>query len=426
MAFGIASPGMGALHFPAWLGDAALARCRQALASKLARETWKYSPLAKVTQALLNSPQALWTPLASVPKQVSMRRFSELPAAPDIHCDLERYPLAGIAAAKARNGWLIEVRSNPERPLRLNPAPAGAAEVVLLQVAPGCRLSIEQEEPANPSLDGEAAPGQQGAGSAPARELHSERRDSEAASAGRQTISAQVLLLSLARDAQAQWSHSTLAPECSNWSLLQARLADNATLDLHLHTAACAFRRLDLHVRLHGQGARFTSIGAALASAGAHLDQQLVVEHVGRNTYSRVKQHNLGMGAGGADAVPSSNGLSNATKARVNFNGRIHIHPGAAGADADLSNRNLALDRDAEINTKPELEIYNDDVRCAHGATVGQLDAQALFYLLSRGLPPSTAKGLLCMGFLRDALAGPFAAQTADALTARISLGDEA
>lgn len=355
-----------------------------------------------------------------------MRRFSELPAAPDVRCDLERYPLAGIAAAKARDGWLIEVRGSLEQPLRLNPAPAGVAEVVLLQVAPGCRLNIEQGEPANPCPDEEAAPSRQQAGAAPARELRDARRDSGTRSPGRQILSARMLLLSLAQDAQVQWSHRALAPECSNWSLLQARLADNAALDLHLHAAACAFRRLDLHVRLRGQGARFTSIGAALASTGAHLDQQLVVEHVGRGTYSRVKQHNLGMGGRGTDAARSSNGLSNANKARVNFNGRIHIHPGAAGADAALYNRNLALDAEAEINTKPELEIYNDDVRCAHGATVGQLDAQALFYLQSRGLPPATASRLLCMGFLRDALVGPFAAQTADALAARISLGGEA
>ena len=107
-----------------------------------------------------------------------------------------------------------------------------------------------------------------------------------------------------------------------------------------------AFHRLDLNVILHGEGARLTTTGGALAMSGANLDQQYVIEHLGRNTVSRTKQHNLVAGGG-----------------RCTFNGRVHIHPGATGADADLTNRNLALAANAEVNTKPELEIYNDEVR---------------------------------------------------------------
>ena len=380
-------------------------RCQRALESKLARETWKYSPLVKVTEALLNARDADWSPLLRAPEQVAVRRLSALPNPPSIPCNLDRYPLAGITAAKAEDCWSIEVQASLEEPLRLNPTPSGSATTVLLRVAPGCRVEIEE------------------------RDLHEHRQHGGSGDAGgrrRQLMSARVAVLSLARDAQVRWSRMELEREASSWSLLQSQLADNATFSLHLHTAAAAFRRFDLNVLLYGQGARFATTGAALASAGAHLDQQVVVEHLGRNTHSRVKQHNLGMGAAGKDASPSSNGSLRATKARIAFNGRIHIHPSAVGADAELSNRNLALDADTEINTKPELEIYNDDVRCAHGATVGQLDEQALFYLQSRGLPTSAAKRLLCIGFLRDALAGPFAEQTADALAAQISLDGEA
>mgnify|MGYP003547499384 FL=1 len=78
--------------------------------------------------------------------------------------------------------------------------------------------------------------------------------------------------------------------------------------------------------------------------------------------------------------------------------------PGAAGSNAALSNRNLLLAATAEIDTKPELEIYVDDVRCSHGATTGQLDANALFYLRSRGLDPAAARQVLTAAFLREAL----------------------
>ena len=80
------------------------------------------------------------------------------------------------------------------------------------------------------------------------------------------------------------------------------------------------------------------------------------------------------------------------------------MQPGAAGSNAALTNRNLLLTTTAEIDTKPELEIYVDDVRCSHGATTGQLDANALFYLQSRGLDLSAARQVLTAAFLRDSL----------------------
>ena len=217
-------------------------------------------------------------------------------------------------------------------------------------------------------------------------------------------LRAQVLVLSLAADSEAHWAAAQFTPDVEEWSLLQAHLQRNAALTLNQQCAVGGFLRQDVNVVLGGQGARLASVGAALVRDGGRLDQQLVVEHASRGTVSRIKQHNLAAG-----------------RSRCTFNGRIHIHVGAAGADADLSNRNLALDPSAEVNTKPELEIYNDDVRCAHGATVGQLDAEALFYLLSRGLETWQAQRLLSLGFLRDGLAGPFAEPAADAFAAHFA-----
>ena len=88
------------------------------------------------------------------------------------------------------------------------------------------------------------------------------------------------------------------------------------------------------------------------------------------------------------------------------FNGRIHIHPQAQKTLAELSNKNLLLTNKAEINTKPELEIYADDVKCAHGATVAQLEEKATFYLQSRGISKEEAEVMLSFGFINELLDG--------------------
>lgn len=93
-----------------------------------------------------------------------------------------------------------------------------------------------------------------------------------------------------------------------------------------------------------------------------------------------------------------------ADKAVAVFNGRIHIHRDAQKTLAEMNNRNLLLSRDAQINTKPELEIYADDVRCAHGATIAELDEQALYYMQSRGIDEQRAKLMLSFGFINELL----------------------
>ncbi|MGJ8647316.1 MAG: Fe-S cluster assembly protein SufD [Marinomonas colpomeniae] len=91
-----------------------------------------------------------------------------------------------------------------------------------------------------------------------------------------------------------------------------------------------------------------------------------------------------------------------ADRSRAVFNGRIHIHRDAQKTLAELNNRNLLMSNAAEINTKPELEIYADDVRCAHGATVAQIDKQALYYLQTRGISRSKAQVMLNFGFINE------------------------
>ncbi|HUF05408.1 MAG TPA: Fe-S cluster assembly protein SufD [Aridibacter sp.] len=91
-------------------------------------------------------------------------------------------------------------------------------------------------------------------------------------------------------------------------------------------------------------------------------------------------------------------------KSRAVFNGKVFVHEKARGTDAYQSNKNLLLSNDARVDTKPQLEIFNDDVKCAHGATVGQLEEEELFYLLSRGLNEDLARNLLTYGFAEEVI----------------------
>jgi Fe-S cluster assembly protein SufD len=147
--------------------------------------------------------------------------------------------------------------------------------------------------------------------------------------------------------------------------------------------------RQSMTVVLAGTGASATLDGLFLANGTRHIDNRTRLEHRAPATTSRESFRGLADGHG-----------------RGIFNGKIIVLPGAAGSNAALTNRNLLLATTAEIDTKPELEIHVDDVRCSHGATTGQLDANALFYLRSRGLDPAAARQVLTGAFLREALGG--------------------
>ena len=188
------------------------------------------------------------------------------------------------------------------------------------------------------------------------------------------------------------------------WLLTRFALHANARLTLRQYFTGAGNHRHETHILMAGPGAEARLMGAAIGHPASRFDQQVVLEHAAPNATSHQRFHCAGLAA-----------------SRSNFNGRIHIHPGARATVAELSNRNLALTQDAQLNTKPELEIYNDDVRCAHGATVGQLDADALYYCQSRGIPEAHAKRLLTSGFLQQCVTGPSAERVADAIRARIT-----
>ena len=152
---------------------------------------------------------------------------------------------------------------------------------------------------------------------------------------------------------------------------------------LLLAQGGAAFRRNALSIDLRGQGATVAVAGASLTDGVQHLDPQLAMNHCEPNGTSTQRFRALAAG-----------------QSKTTLNGRIHILPQAQKSDAAFNVRSLLLSRGAELNAKPELEIYADDVACAHGATVGELDATAVFYLRSRGLTEQAARAALAYAHL--------------------------
>lgn len=184
-------------------------------------------------------------------------------------------------------------------------------------------------------------------------------------------------------------------------------IAAGGRVTLHAVDAGAALARDEFAVALAGDGAAFRARGAFLARGRQHVEIAFDVHHRARGTVSDVSWRGVADG-----------------RARGVFHGGITVAAGADGTDAQLSNKNLLLSPDAEIDTRPVLEIHADEVRANHGATVGQLDAHALFYLRSRGIPEAEAKAILIQSFCREVLAAlPLPAlrdPLGDALLARL------
>jgi Fe-S cluster assembly protein SufD len=143
--------------------------------------------------------------------------------------------------------------------------------------------------------------------------------------------------------------------------------------------------RLDLCARHEGTLATTVLNGLYIARGEQHMDHHIEVDH--QQPHGRSGQTFRGILADASTGV---------------FNGRVHVAVDAQQVDAQQSNRNLLLSRDAVVSAKPELEVYADDVKCAHGTTIGELDPRQIFYLRSRGLPEVEAKDLLTFAFASD------------------------
>jgi len=172
-----------------------------------------------------------------------------------------------------------------------------------------------------------------------------------------------------------------------NISTLRIQQGRAADVSSHSVLAGGGIVRNNVHPVLAGEGGECLINGLFVGGGRQHLDNYMLVEHASPRCASR----------------QFYNGIL-AERAHGVFHGRIIVHKDAQKTDAKQTNRNLLLSDTAQIDTKPQLEIYADDVKCTHGATIGQIEETALFYLRSRGIDEASARRLLLMAFASECL----------------------
>jgi Fe-S cluster assembly protein SufD len=192
--------------------------------------------------------------------------------------------------------------------------------------------------------------------------------------------------LVLGENARAE--HCTLErenPGAFHVATLQIQQERSSTGVSHVLLQGAALARHDINVTLDGEGSENTLNGLFMATRQQHLDNHTRIDHVRPHCTSRELYKGILDGQG-----------------RGVFNGKIVVHKDAQQTDAMQTNKNLLLSPEASIDTKPQLEIFNNDVKCSHGSTIGRLDESSLFYLRARGLDEAEARSLLTYAFASE------------------------
>ncbi|RUO69524.1 Fe-S cluster assembly protein SufD [Idiomarina ramblicola] len=221
-------------------------------------------------------------------------------------------------------------------------------------------------------------------------------------------------LVRLGENAQATIiEHGSGSGNSLNTAFAEYDIAEKASLEhyrfaLHegdaIHIGGSHFKLHDhakMNSTLIGYGSQLTRLDVDIEHAGEHAFAKF------NNVYLLAPRQHFDLHSTIEHASPNGTTEENARgiigdRAKAVFNGRIHIHRHAQKTLAELNNRNLLLTRGAQINTKPELEIYADDVQCAHGATVAEIDEEALYYMLTRGIDRQQALVMLNFGFVQE------------------------
>jgi len=173
--------------------------------------------------------------------------------------------------------------------------------------------------------------------------------------------------------------------EALHVSTFQAHLDRDANVSNYSISLGGMLVRNNVNVVLNGKGAEATLNGFYLVNGSQHVDNHTCIDHA--------KPH--------CNSFELYKGILDGS-ARAVFNGRIIVRPDAQKTDSKQTNKNLILSEEALVNTNPQLEIYADDVKCTHGATIGQLDADSIFYLRSRGIDHDSARHLLTYAFASE------------------------
>ncbi len=176
-------------------------------------------------------------------------------------------------------------------------------------------------------------------------------------------------------------------PEALNVGTTEVTLGRGSRYDSTNINLGSGLSRHDVDVKFTAEGGEAFVDGLYMLKGSQHHDTHSIIDHTVPNCTSH----------------QTYKGVLNDTSRGV-FNGKVFVRENAHGTDARQSNKNLLLSDTARVDTKPQLEIFNDDVKCSHGATVGQLEEEELFYLLTRGLPMTLAKNLLTYGFAEEVI----------------------
>jgi len=319
-------------------------------------EEWKYSDLARALGDAGFGEDSAAARLGPVPQGVEAFSLDEAKKPEWVKAHYGKLPANSVSAvslAKARGGIALRVHKNKhvEAPLALDFTGHGHVRALLV-LEEGASLTLLER-----------------CGSAETRNTGFE--------------------IVLGRNARLD--HVRIAPNSSAVQVeeISMTMANDAQYRAHFANFGAKLSRLELAIALQGVGAAADLSGVSVLSGTSHADITTYVTHeVGETQSLQLFKKVVG---GSAQAV---------------YQGKVTVKPGADGSDSRQTAKALLLGARAEADLKPELEILADDVKCVHGAAVGDLDADSLFYLRSRGIPENDARHLLLHAFLEDAVAG--------------------
>lgn len=318
-------------------------------------EEWKYSDLkVALGSAGLGEDAAAWL-IGPLPDGIELFDLSKGEAPDWVRENLgAQVPnaLSAASLASARTGLALKVRGVVEAPLALEFCSTGSVRALIVLDA-GASLTLLE-------------------------------RQGDVASS--RNVGVEIVL-----GANAALDHVRIAPVTGGVAVEQValKLARDARYNAHFASFGAKLSRLELHIALDGENASASLSGVTVLGGDAHADVTTHISHnVGGTHSSQLFKHVAG-GAG-----------------RAVYQGKVTVAKGADGADSRQSAKALLLGARAEADLKPELEILADDVKCAHGAAVGDLDAESLFYLRARGIGENEARAMLIHAFLEDALSG--------------------
>jgi len=400
--FAAAEPRLGAVGPLHALRTAALARYGAQGLPTRAAEAWKYTgleplaalgpvaavsapaPRARVPEAAIAAIEGHRLVLVNGRVDRALSRLDGLPKGVTVESLADLIARDPAAAACA-------LGDEPEGQPLVALNTAFAADGLVLTVGRGVTL----DRPLHLISIGAAAPGPDGDAAVAFHPRHLIRLEPDA---GATLVESHVgsaayfanTVADIALAAGARLAHAVLqnqSPAAFHVGMARLDLAARATYQGFVLQTGARLARQELQARIQGEGAECRMGGLYLAAGDQHIDNTTFIDHAAPGSRSRQL----------FKAVLDDAG-------RGVFQGRVLVRPHAQKTDAHQLSRALLLSRKAEMDGKPELEIYADDVRCSHGATIGSLDQEPMFYLMSRGIDPATAYRMLVEAFATEAL----------------------